>query len=119
VWTEERTLRQILLNLGSNAIKYGGRGGCVHLAATAADGGAELRIRDEGPGMSEAQLARLFKPFERLGQEAGSVPGSGLGLVITRHLAQRIGARVHLESRPGEGTTAVLWLPVSAPAAPA
>lgn len=117
---DERALRQILLNLGSNAIKYGGQGALVRLAAgPAADGGVELRISDTGPGMSEAQLARLFKPFERLGQEAGSVPGSGLGLVITQHLAQRVGARVRLESQAGKGTTAVLWLPAEPPQNPA
>ncbi len=111
--SDERCLRQVLLNLASNAIKYGrdnaGRGE-VTLAAERVDGQVHLRVSDRGAGMSPAQLACLFRPFERLGQEAGSQPGSGLGLLITRQLVQLLGADVCIESLPGHGTTATVRL---------
>jgi PAS domain S-box-containing protein len=109
--SDERALRQILLNLAGNAIKYGRRGGTLWLAATRAEGGCHVTVRDDGPGMDEAQLERLFRPFERLGQDKGSVGGSGLGLVISRQLAQALGGTLTLASTPGTGTTATLVLP--------
>lgn len=109
--SDERGLRQILLNLGSNAIKYGRRGGHVELACQAVGERLVLTVRDDGPGMTEAQLQRLFQPFERLGQDAGAVTGSGLGLVISRQLAETLGGTLELTSAPGVGTTATLTLP--------
>lgn len=111
---DERCLRQIVLNLGSNAIKYGhgpGQPGRVRLEAWRAGAGCRVQVHDDGPGLQPAQLARLFQPFERLGQQAGAQPGSGLGLVITRQLAQRLGGEVSLHSTPGLGTTATVELP--------
>jgi signal transduction histidine kinase len=109
--SDERALRQILLNLAGNAIKYGRRGGTLWLAATMVDDSCHVTVRDDGPGMDEAQLERLFRPFERLGQDKGSVGGSGLGLVISRQLAQALGGTLTLASTPGTGTTATLVLP--------
>jgi len=112
--SDERCLRQLLLNLGSNAVKYGrpaaGRGRVV-LAAERENGHVRLRVSDGGMGIAPEQLRRLFQPFERLGQEGGATPGSGLGLVISRHLAQLLGGEVSLESQPGRGTTATVQLP--------
>jgi signal transduction histidine kinase len=106
-----------LLNLGSNAIKYAGRGSQLCLRARRVSGGTELAVADTGAGMTPEQLQRLFRPFERLGQERGPVPGSGLGLVITQQLAKALGAELALHSQPGAGTTATLLLPEE-PAAP-
>jgi PAS domain S-box-containing protein len=116
--SDERGLRQVLLNLGSNAIKYGRAGGHVTLACTADDEHGLLRftVSDDGPGMSEQQLQRLFHPFERLGQEAGSVGGSGLGLLISRQLAEALGGSLDISSRPGAGTVATLTVPRQASA---
>jgi signal transduction histidine kinase len=111
--SDERCLRQILLNLGSNAVKYGRRGGQVVLAARAQAAGFVIEVRDDGPGMDEAQLARLFRPFDRLGQESSTVAGSGLGLVISRQLAQALGGTLQISSRPGEGTCATLQVPAA------
>jgi PAS domain S-box-containing protein len=112
--SDERCLRQMVLNLGSNAIKYGrdadGRG-VVTLAAERVGGHVQMTVSDRGAGMSPEQLQRLFRPFERLGQEAGSQPGSGLGLVITRQLAQLLDAEVAVASGAGQGTTATVRLP--------
>jgi len=114
VHSDERCLRQLLLNLGSNAVKYGrpaqGRGRVV-LAAERMGQQVRLHVSDSGMGIAPEQLQRLFQPFERLGQEGGATPGSGLGLVISRHLAQLLGGEVSLDSRPGRGTTATVQLP--------
>jgi PAS domain S-box-containing protein len=115
--SDERGLKQVLLNLGSNAIKYAGPGSQVCLRARSVGQGTELCVADTGVGMTADQLQRLFRPFERLGQERGSVPGSGLGLVITQQLAKALGAELALHSQPGAGTTATLLLPSGAPAA--
>jgi PAS domain S-box-containing protein len=113
--SDERCLRQMVLNLGSNAVKYGraadGRSRVV-LAAEHLGSEVQVTVADRGPGMSAGQLQRLFQPFERLGQETGTQPGSGLGLVITRQLAQLLQAEVTLQSEPGHGTTATVRLPL-------
>ncbi len=114
--SDERALRQILLNLAGNALKYGRRGGHLALQARSVHAGAvehcAFTVQDDGPGMDEAQLQRLFTPFERLGQDHGAVAGSGLGLVISRQLAEVLGGTLELRSAPGLGTSAELSLPV-------
>lgn len=106
-----RRLRQILFNLLSNAIKYGGTGS-VRLLLEATHptpaSGAPWRLRfsviDTGPGLSEAQLARLGALFQR-GSDGPEVPdGSGVGLQVTRELVQLMGGDLQLCSREGEGT---------------
>jgi PAS domain S-box-containing protein len=111
VRSDERGVKQILLNLGSNAIKYGGRGCRLRMSARAEPGVVLLTVTDTGRGMTAEQLLRLFQPFERLGQEAHQVGGSGLGLVISRQMAQALGGQLELHSSPGAGTQAVLRLP--------
>jgi signal transduction histidine kinase len=117
VHAEARSLRQIVLNLGSNAIKYGGAGCRVSITAVPEGGHALITVADTGAGMAPEQLLRLFQPFERLGQERRGVAGSGLGLVISRQLAQALGATLELASAPGRGTTATLRVPLVTPAA--
>ncbi|MCU0775296.1 MAG: PAS domain S-box protein [Ideonella sp.] len=113
--TDRRTLQQVLLNLASNALKYGReRGGEVTLRAAASDRWVRLEVRDDGPGMTREQQRRLFQPFERLGQERGGQPGSGLGLVITQQLVQMLGGRLAIDSAPGAGTRVTVMLPVEA-----
>ena len=106
--TDERMLRQIILNLGSNAIKYGGRGSTLTLAARVLPGGLELAVSDNGAGMTAEQVGRLFKPFDRLGQDRKGVQGTGLGLVISRQLADALGAQLVVHSQAGVGTQAVI-----------
>jgi signal transduction histidine kinase len=109
--SDERALRQVLLNLASNAIKYGRRGGRVRLGCVPRDGGdVAFMVSDDGPGLTAAQLSCLFRPFERLGQDASDVRGSGLGLLISREIAESLGGTLVVESVPGEGTTATLGL---------
>lgn len=116
-------LRQVLLNLLSNAYKYSSAPGQVTvqlLAGPADDDPAGPRVgfavRDEGIGMTEAQLARVFERFYRA-DPSGHVLGTGLGMSIVQEIVELHGGRIHLSSTPGQGTTATVWLPRHAPAA--
>jgi len=94
-------LRQVLVNLLSNAIKYNVECGQVwvtlHRGAS-----AQITIRDSGPGLSEAQCARLFQPFDRLGAEKSAVKGHGLGLLICKELLEAMGGSIAV-ARPQDG----------------
>lgn len=104
-------LRQVLVNLGSNAIKYNRQGGVVRITAEiVAEHRVQLAVQDSGIGMTAAQLERLFQPFDRLGAERTKVPGTGLGLVICQSLVAEMGGKLLLESEPRVGTTATLTL---------
>lgn len=99
-------LKQILTNLLSNAIKYNRAGGRVTVRC---DAGASPMLRisvvDTGQGLSPAQLAQLFSPFNRLGAERGPTEGTGIGLVITRRLVEMMGGDIGVQSTPGQGST--------------
>ena len=94
-------LRQVLVNLLSNAIKYNVDAGQVWVSVRA-EPRAQIVIRDSGPGLSEAQCARLFRPFERLGADRSAVAGSGLGLLICKELLEAMGGSIAVE-RPRDG----------------
>ena len=113
---DRQRLRQILMNIGSNAIKYNQSGGTVWFEAEMRNDGAQiLTIRDTGPGMSQQQLERLFQPFERLGRETSSIEGSGLGLIITRSLIEAMGGSMEIKSQPGAGTRVHIVMLATAP----
>jgi signal transduction histidine kinase len=113
VRADRKRLKQILSNLLSNSIKYNQRGGWVRVEARAAEGRVELVVADSGPGMDEAQQARLFQPFERLGAQRGAVPGTGLGLALSRQLAEAMGGSIGVESQPAKGTRFTVRLPTA------
>ena len=114
VRADRRRLKQVLVNLLSNAIKYNCRGGVLSLVARQRDAMIELDVVDTGVGLDGAQLERLFNPFDRLGAQRGTVPGTGLGLALSRQLAQAMGGEIRVQSRPGLGSTFTLVLPVAA-----
>lgn len=113
-------LKQVLLNLLGNAIKYNRPQGTVRVRcdplarAGQAPGSAGWRItvQDDGPGLDDAQQARLFSAFDRLGAEAGQVEGTGLGLALSRGLVRAMGGELGLHSQPGEGCS--FWLQLDA-----
>lgn len=98
-------LRQVLLNLVTNAIKYNRPGGRVHIAAETADEHVVLRVSDTGRGLTPEQLSRLFDPFDRLGAEGTQVEGTGIGLTIVKGLVERMGGTLKVDSTPEVGTT--------------
>ncbi|MFT8245754.1 PAS-domain containing protein [Roseomonas sp. BN140053] len=110
---DERRLRQLLLNLLDNAVKFTPAAGRVEIsAARRDDGGLEIRIADSGIGMSAAEIEHAFEAFTQL--EAGHARrfgGTGLGLFVSRRLCEAMGLELALDSTPGGGTTARLILP--------
>ncbi len=104
--------REILDNLLSNAVKYNVDGGQVSLnVQRGADGMVQISVIDSGPGLSAEQMGALFQPFNRLGQERGPIEGTGIGLVISRRLAQMMNGDLVVSSTPGQGCTFTLSLP--------
>jgi adenylate cyclase len=117
--TDRHRLRQVLLNLTSNACKFTERGRVVLSAETAPDDPVAvlLRVRDTGVGMTAEQLARIFEPFVQVHASiARRRQGSGLGLTISRRLVEALGGAITVESQPGLGTTCTVRLPRYHPA---
>lgn len=117
VFADRVRLRQVLLNLLANAIKYNRAAGAVHLGARA-NGSGRLRIdvRDTGPGIPAGRLKDLFQPFNRLDAEQSEVEGTGIGLTITRRMVEMMGGEIGVDSEVGVGSTFWLDLPVSSTA---
>ena len=114
VVADERALRQILLNLLSNAIKYTPPGGQVILSVVLDDEGRlQVRIRDTGRGMTQAELKLAMEPFRRIESAArdGAVPGTGLGLPLTKALVEANRAEFRIESTPQAGTLVQITFP--------
>jgi CheY-like chemotaxis protein len=111
--TADRTrLKQIIINLLSNAIKYNKEAGTVVVDCTAS-GPDRIRfsVRDTGEGLTPEKMGQLFTPFNRLGKEAGSVAGTGIGLVVTKRLTEMMGGVLGVESSVGAGS--VFWCEMS------
>jgi signal transduction histidine kinase/CheY-like chemotaxis protein len=110
--TDQNRLRQIVLNLVSNAVKYNKPGGTVSVSLTTSqDGLVGIIVSDTGQGISVDNLANLFQPFNRLGMENSGVDGSGIGLVISRKLAELMGGRIEVISEEGKGSTFTVFVP--------
>jgi PAS domain S-box-containing protein len=114
VSADAQRLRQVLLNIGANAVKYNRPAGHVTWqVSAAAPGHWQVSIEDTGSGMTASQQARLFQPFERLGRETSTIEGSGLGLVIARRLLDEMGGRLEVTSQVGRGTCMRITLPAA------
>jgi PAS domain S-box-containing protein len=98
-------LKQVILNLLSNAVKYNRNGGRVTIRFASPDSESlVIQVHDTGYGIPEVQYDAVFEPFNRLGAEQSETEGSGVGLVITRQLAEMMGGRLSFHSKLGEGT---------------
>lgn len=106
-------LKQVLLNLVSNGIKYNKPNGQVELVVGTAYGKVTVEVKDTGKGIPEELFKDLFKPFERLGAESTSIEGTGIGLLITRQLVELMGGCLEVESRVGVGSCFRVVLQVS------
>jgi PAS domain S-box-containing protein len=116
--TADRTrLKQIVINLLSNAIKYNKEQGAVVVGCTASTPErTRISVSDTGAGLSPEKLAQLFQPFNRLGQEVAGVAGTGIGLVVTKRLAELMEGELGVESIPGTGS--VFWCELASTTAP-
>lgn len=112
--TADRTrLTQILVNLGSNAIKYGKRGGRAEIAVRRTGDHVRITVTDDGIGIAAGRADMVFEPFQRAGQENGPIEGTGIGLAITRRLAEMMAGTVGFESEVDRGSAFWVELPVA------
>lgn len=113
VKADQVRLRQILVNLMTNAVKYNKPGGRVMVEAQGVRSYVVITVSDTGRGLSEEQQAHLFEPFNRLGAERTSVEGTGIGLVIVKRLVDLMRGRIEISSQVGVGSSFRVWLPAA------
>lgn len=111
---DARRIRQVLINLGTNAIAYTQQGK-VRFGATLNRHEILIRVEDTGVGIAEADLSRIFRAYERVGDNRGKVQGWGLGLAIAREMAQWHGGNIEAHSVPGQGSIFTVRIPIRAP----
>ena len=112
VRADRKQLKQCLLNLISNAIKYNRKGGQIDIHINRCDDGqVYIGITDSGIGLSEQQQSNLFQPFSRLAENLDEIEGTGIGLVITKQMIQQMHGSLGVESTLGEGSTFWIKLP--------
>lgn len=110
---DETRLQELIYNLLDNAVKYSKPGGTVFLRAEPAGDSVRLSVADQGIGIAENDLPRIFERFYRADKSRSSEhSGTGLGLSIVKHIAQLHGGSVEAESELGKGTTISVWLPI-------
>ncbi len=110
---DPRAVRQVVVNLLDNAIKYGPRGQTIHIELEKTGASACLRVADQGPGIPAAERRSVWKPFVRLGGTKGRTGGSGIGLAVVRDLVQLHGGSVSIDDAPGGGAVFTLIFPIS------
>lgn len=117
VKADRTRVKQVLINLLFNAVKYNRPGGSVVVQCTSsAPDAIRISVRDTGMGLTAEQLAQLFQPFNRLGKEAGAEEGTGIGLVVTKRLVELMGGAIGVNSAVGVGS--VFWIELSRTDAP-
>ena len=112
IQTDRTRLKQILLNLLTNAIKYNKPGGSVRFTCAVEGEIIRFSIQDTGIGMRKEELDKIFSPFTRLERSSDAVEGTGVGLAIVRQLVQLLGGAIHVESVIGEGSTFCVEFPL-------
>ena len=112
---DRRALKQIVLNLASNALKFTPRGGHVTVTTHAAAGVLEIAVSDTGIGIAPDDLSRLGRPFEQVGDVVRQAGGTGLGLSLVKAFAKLHGGDMSIESELGEGTAVLVRMPVLEP----
>lgn len=113
VRADRQLVLEVVLNLLSNAVKYDRPGGRATVTAVADGATCRIAVADTGPGIAPGDLERIFEPFERLAQTAGTATGTGLGLALSRTMATAMHGRLDVRSRAGRGATFTLALPAA------
>ena len=120
IWADERRLRQVLINLIGNGIKFTDEGGVTFAVEVLARGElvkpmAKIRfqVQDTGVGMTGEQLEKIFLPFEQAGNKERQAEGTGLGLAISQKIIKVMGSAINVESQPGEGSR--FWIDLELP----
>jgi PAS domain S-box-containing protein len=113
VSADRTRLKQVLLNLMGNAIKYNRPAGDVEVHCSQLEDEVQLSVRDTGLGLSDSDRQRLFQPFERLRAGLTGIEGTGIGLALSRRLTEAMGGRIGVESEPGIGSTFWVRLPLA------
>ncbi|MEA2460117.1 MAG: hypothetical protein QOH90_294, partial [Actinomycetota bacterium] len=108
VLADRQRLKQVMLNLLGNAVKYNRQGGNVAVSAEQIGTSLRISVKDQGFGISDAKMEKLFAPFDRLGAEMSAVEGTGLGLALSKGLVELMGGEIGADSVLEEGTT--FWL---------
>ncbi|MEG0883686.1 MAG: ATP-binding protein, partial [Janthinobacterium sp.] len=116
VHADRTRVKQVMVNLLSNAIKYNQGGGAVTVECSRHGERVRVSVRDSGAGLDALQLAQLFQPFNRRGQENSTEEGTGIGLVVTKQLVELMGGTIGVDSTVGVGTT--FWVEFKASRAP-
>jgi CheY-like chemotaxis protein len=113
VFADRQRLKQILLNLLGNGIKYNRDGGTVSISCSQPNPGRlRIQVTDTGPGIPREQFGLLFTPFERLGAEQSTIEGTGIGLALSRRLAEVMGGTLDVDSTVGRGSTFSVEFPI-------
>jgi signal transduction histidine kinase len=118
VAADRRRLREVLLNLLTNAVKYNRSGGHVGIFVEPRGDAVRISVTDTGPGIAPEDQARLFQPFERLAAADSDVEGSGVGLALTKHVVEALGGAIGVDSALGRGSTFWFTLPTAAAGEP-
>lgn len=110
---DSQRLSQVIDNLATNAVKYGGAGGAVTFRVLRVFEGIRIEVTDRGPGLTLEKQAQLFEPFNRLGLERSAVEGHGIGLALAKRLVELQGGLIGVDSAPGQGATFWVELPAA------
>ncbi|MFO7870901.1 MAG: HAMP domain-containing sensor histidine kinase [Kiritimatiellia bacterium] len=110
---DSNALNTVILNLLTNAYKYTGNDKDIELAAEDENDYVRIEVRDNGPGLTAAEIKRAFQPFYRMEKSNGRAGGTGLGLSIVGYLVKTHGGMIDVDSRKGEGSTFVIRLPAA------
>jgi signal transduction histidine kinase/CheY-like chemotaxis protein len=113
VWADRQRIKQVLLNLVSNAIKYNREGGSIIITGAASADAVALTVADTGLGMPESSLDRLFVPFDRMGAAHSGIEGTGVGLSLSKALVEAMGGTIGADSEVGQGSRFWVELPVA------
>jgi signal transduction histidine kinase len=109
---DERKVKQVLLNLLSNALKFTGEGGKIAVRASVSDGAVEISVTDTGIGIAPEDQDRVFEEFQQVGTASKKVEGTGLGLAISRKFIELHSGRIWVKSTVGCGSTFAFTLPL-------